>query len=282
MKPLDGGEDVMLAGSFYPPGHVHANPTICPDQGDKLQLLVVVTSAVPHFENRMAVRQTWGHYSIRRDVSIGFILGSTTDSALQTQVDSENYIYSDVIQGNFIDTYNNLTLKTISLLEWVKTYCPKVAYILKCDDDMFINIPKLLGMISKRNKSNRVIYGRLAKKWQPIRNKNSKYYVSIQQYKPSVFPDFTTGPSYLLPSCVVNDLYYAALNHTYVKLEDVFMTGIVAHYVNVKRAHVNEFINKRVSFHPCNVQKSISIHMVRYSEQFDLWKKLLDGRTKCT
>lgn len=271
----------ILAQTIYESGHLEVNPNICPDLGSALQLLIMITSAPSHKDARMAVRQTWGHYSLRRDVSIAFMLGSTSNASLNLDLNSEEYIYGDIIRGKFVDTYDNLTLKTISMLEWVDNYCPNVAFVLKTDDDMFINVSKLLAFLAKRNRSDRIIYGRLAKKWKPIRNKKSKYYISPQQYKPGVFPDFTTGPAYLIPSCVVHDLYVAALNHTYFKLEDVFVTGIVAHFINVKRFHVNEFLNKRISFNPCNIQKGISIHMVKYSEQFDLWKKLLDGRSKC-
>lgn len=37
----------------------------------------------------------------------------------------------------------------------------------------------------------------------------------------------------------------------------------------------------QVAAHPCAVQRGVAIHMVRYHEQFDLWRKLLDGKTKC-
>lgn len=272
----------VLASSIYVPGPAYINPKICPDNGSTLQLLIVIPSAPSHHEARMAVRQTWGHFNNRRDVSIAFMLGITKNSSLQNQINSEEYLYGDIIQGKFMDTYDNLTLKTIAILEWVDNYCSNVAFVLKTDDDMFINVPKLLTFISKHNKNNRVIYGRLAKKWKPIRNKKSKYYISRQQYKPAVFPDFTTGPAYLISSCVIHDLYLAALNHTYFKLEDVFITGIVAHYINVKRIHVNEFLNKRVSLNTCNIQKGISIHMVRYHEQFDVWKRLFEDSAKCT
>lgn len=222
---------------------------------------------------------------MRRDVSIAFVLGvpgGPNAQQVAAKLDREDYTYGDLIRGRFVDTYDNLTLKTISMLEWADAHCPRADFILKTDDDMFINVAKLLTVASRKDSSERAIYGRLAKKWKPIRNARSKYYVSRQQYKPAVFPDFTTGPAYLIASSAVRDLYRAALDRTYFKLEDVFVTGIVAHTINVKRVHVNEFLNKRVSFHPCNVQKGVSIHMVRVSEQYDLWKKLLDGRSKCT
>ncbi|XP_015602344.1 beta-1,3-galactosyltransferase 5 [Cephus cinctus] len=269
------------ARAIYQSGHTVSIPEKCPNFGKDMQLVIIVMSAPSHVEARTAIRQTWGHFGQRRDVSILFMLGATSDVRIERILVHEQLMYGDVIRGNFLDSYSNLTLKTISTLEWVDNYCSNVRFILKTDDDMFINVPRLLSFISKHSKDKNVIFGRLAKKWKPIRNKKSKYYVSQAQYKPSIFPDFTTGPAYLLSSDVVHKLYKASLDQTYLKLEDVFTTGIVAHKLGIKRAHANEFLNKRISYSPCNVQRGISIHMVKYSEQFDLWKKLLDGKSKC-
>ncbi|XP_017785507.1 PREDICTED: beta-1,3-galactosyltransferase 5-like isoform X2 [Nicrophorus vespilloides] len=266
---------------IYEAGHVGFNSDICPDLGKNLQLLIAITSAPSHQSSRMAIRQTWGHYGSRRDVAITFMLGTTSNQTLIDQIKEEEFLYGDIITGKFIDTYDNLTLKTISMLEWVDNYCPKASFVLKTDDDMFINVSRLLAFIGKHKPEQRNIYGRLAKKWKPIRNKKSKYYISPQQYKPAVFPDFTTGPAYLLPARLAKELYTAALNHTYFKLEDVFVTGIVANSLKIKRVHAPEFLNKRVSLTPCAVQRGISIHMVKGAEQYDLWKKLLDGLAKC-
>ncbi|VEN57901.1 unnamed protein product [Callosobruchus maculatus] len=263
------------AEMIYEAGHTDVNSQICPNLGKNLKLLIAITSAPSHEAARMAVRETWGHFTIRKDVAIAFILGVTSNQTLNNNIEKEQEIYGDIIRGKFIDTYDNLTLKTISVLEWVDNYCPKASFVLKTDDDMFINVSRLLAFIAKHKPETRAIYGRLAKKWKPIRNKMSKYYISPQQYKPPVFPDFTTGPAYLLPANLAKELYVTALNHTYFKLEDVFVTGIVANELKIKRVHVQEFFNKRVpSFTACNVQKEISIHMVKSTEQYDLWKKL--------
>lgn len=291
MQPVlteDGRPDLtkgVAAEYIYESGHADsAGPHICPDQGGQLRLLIAITSAPSHESARMAIRQTWGHYSSRRDVSIAFMLGAVTNTTLLSKLRSEELLYGDMIRGRFLDTYDNLTLKTISMLEWVDTYCSRAAYLLKTDDDMFINVPRLLDFTNRHpanGNGQRAIYGRLAKKWKPIRNRKSKYYISPQQYRPAVFPDFTTGPAYLLPARLAHELYTAALNHTYFKLEDVFVTGIVASNLHVRRVHVPEFLNKRVSLTPCAVQRGITIHMVQGAEQYDLWKKLLDGVAKC-
>lgn len=266
---------------LYAAGHSTPRPEICPDLGSSLRLLTLIMSAPSHFNARMAIRQTWGHYASRKDVAIAFLLGTTTDQTLENDLANEGTLYGDIIRGRFFDSYNNLTLKTISMMEWVSDYCPKAKFVLKTDDDMFINIPKLLVFTDRNSNNKRVIFGRLAKRWKPIRNPKSKYYVSTSQYKAPVFPDFTTGPAYLLAASLASDLYKSSLDQTYLKLEDVFTTGVVAQKLKIKRAHAAEFLNKRVTMTACTVQKAISIHMVKFSEQFDLWKKLLDGKIKC-
>ncbi|XP_072756340.1 beta-1,3-galactosyltransferase 5 [Anoplolepis gracilipes] len=269
------------ARAIYEAGHTVPIPERCPNLGKEMELVVIVMSAPTHLDARTAVRQTWGHFGQRRDMSVLFMLGTTLDSRVETVLRKEQNMYNDVIRGRFLDSYSNLTLKTISTLEWVDTYCSKVKYLLKTDDDMFINVPRLLAFINKHAKDRNVIFGRLARKWKPIRNRKSKYYVSQAQFQQPIFPDFTTGPAYLLSSDTVRRLYDAALDQTYLKLEDVFTTGIVAHKLGIKRSHANEFLNKRIQYTACNIQRGISIHMVKYSEQFDLWKKLLDGKSKC-
>lgn len=269
------------ARAIYEAGHMVPIPEKCPNFGKEMDLVIIIMSAPTHLEARMAIRQTWGHFGQRSDISILFMLGATMDSKVETILRKEQKTYNDVIRGKFLDSYFNLTLKTISTLEWVDNYCSKVKFLLKTDDDMFINVPRLQAFTIKHARDKNVIFGRLAKKWKPIRNKKSKYFVSQAQFKHAVFPDFTTGPAYLLSSDIVRKLYDAALDQTYLKLEDVFVTGIVADKLGIKRIHANEFLNKKISYSACNVQRGISIHMVKYSEQFDLWKKLFDGKSKC-
>lgn len=280
--PVDPSKGV-IAEKLYEPGHLDEEidaDRICPRGGEFIKLMVLISSAMSHDAARMSIRQTWMHYGSRRDVAMAFVLGRGTNETLNKALTQENFIYGDLIRGNFIDSYNNLTLKTISTLEWADLHCPKAKYVLKTDDDMFINVPKLLAFLDK-HKDKRTIFGRLAKKWKPIRNKKSKYYVSVDQFAAGVFPSFTTGPAYVLTGDVVHDLYMRSLKTVYLKLEDVFTTGIVAKSLDIKRVQANEFVNRRISFNPCNIRNAISVHMIKSNEQFDLWKKLLDQTTKC-
>lgn len=269
------------ARAIYVAGHSVNVSHKCPKHGESMSLTIVVMSAPKNHDARNAIRKTWGSYDGRRDVALAFMVGVSVDPKIERNLQQESTLYEDIIRGNFIDSYSNLTLKTISTLEWVNTYCPNAKFLLKADDDMFINVERLIKFAEKHAKDKRTIFGRVAKKWKPIRNKQSKYFVSQAQFKQVLYPDFTTGPSYLVTQDAIGDLLEGALNQTYLKLEDVFVTGIVASKLAIKRIQVNEFQNRKISYSVCNVQKAISIHMVKYGEQFDLWKKLQDGKMKC-
>ncbi|XP_016984090.2 beta-1,3-galactosyltransferase 5 [Drosophila rhopaloa] len=273
-----------LVRTIYEPGHQKNEvdvERICPRAGIFTKLLVLITSALHHEAARMAIRQTWMHYGSRRDVGMAFVLGRGTNRTLNKAIDREDFMYRDLIRGHFIDSYNNLTLKTISLLEWADLNCPKAKYLLKTDDDMFINVPKLLALMATL-RANRSIYGRRAENWKPVRNRWSKYHITIAQYAKNTFPYFTTGPAYLLTGDIVHPLYVRSLDTPFLKLEDVFTTGIVAGSLDIQRINVREIANTRTKFEPCHIRDRITIHMVRNNEQFVLWKMLLDDTIKCS
>ena len=122
-----------------------------------------------------------------------------------------------------------------------------------------------------------MIHGRLVREWRPWRNPLSRYYLSLDEYRPSTLPDFTTGQAYLFPADVARDLYEAALERPYLKLEDVFVTGIVADAVGVGRVHTAEFYNQDMWFPRRSVHSVISIHGIDAVEQFYLWREQFNG-----
>ncbi|ODN06437.1 Beta-1,3-galactosyltransferase 1 [Orchesella cincta] len=246
------GRNVVWTRDIYESGFMYPNAQVCPNDGLDIRLTILITSAPGHFSARDAIRLTWGHYAQRLDVSMAFIIGKTENETILDGIETEKRLYDDLIVANFVDSYDNLTLKTMSSLEWIDTYCNQSEFVLKTDDDMFINVPNLLKFIDRietEDKKRPKLYGRLARKWKPVRNKRSKYYISFQQYKKTVYPDFNTGPAYLFSTRIVRPLFEKGMEKTYLKLEDVYTTGIVAEELGIKRINIADFANKKVNFH---------------------------------
>lgn len=93
---------------------------------------------------------------------------------LQELVEEESLHYSDIIQEGFVDSYNNLTLKSVMMLKWVVSNCHSVRYIMKTDDDMFVNINNLVRLLKVRNMSN-LLVGALICGARPIADTQNKW-----------------------------------------------------------------------------------------------------------
>ncbi|NXR77274.1 B3GT4 galactosyltransferase, partial [Pycnonotus jocosus] len=59
----------------------------------------------------------------------------------QREVVAESRQHGDILQGHFGDSYANLTVKTLLLLRWARACCEAAPFLLKADDDVFVNVP---------------------------------------------------------------------------------------------------------------------------------------------
>jgi hypothetical protein len=277
---------IVKVKEIYEPGFSQPTPHhLCPMDGNSVKLLIVVLSAPGHFYSRKAIRLTWGHYNQRSDVTIAFLVGKTDDEGVNKKIKSEVNLYGDVLLANFQDSYQNLTLKTMAMLEWTRYYCSKADYVLKADDDMFINVENLLKFIRKIEEEDRKVpkfYGRLVEGWKPVRDPRSPYFLPYEQFSDNVFPNFVTGPSYLFSTLIAQSLFNRGMESGFLQLEDVFLTGVIA--MNVSRVRVEEFENASIDVEKtsrCELSKYISIHSIKYHEQFVIWRRILDSKTDC-
>lgn len=125
----------------------------------------MVRSAPRNLNQRIAIRETWGQYASRSDISMAFLIGTTNNQSVEESLKVESVMYGDLIRAHFREHYNNLTLKTISALEWMDTYCSRAEFMLNVDDDMFINVMQLLSFIddNRSEADQKIIFGHILK-----------------------------------------------------------------------------------------------------------------------
>lgn len=114
-----------------------------------------------------------------------------------------------------------------------------------------------------------------------VRTQTNKFYVAKHEYGPSIFPDYASGTGYLISGSAIHDLYTTALQENYFKLEDVFITGIVAELANVKRIHSRKFLYYYISADPCTLRTTICVHKIKPKEQYTFWGSLMDTDITC-
>lgn len=142
-------------------------------QDDKIRrtnasgLFVAVISAPDHFDKRNLIRQTWlrqlEQKQSNRSVILtghGFILGLTKDSKIQERIKVESHKFNDILQIDMIDHYFNLTLKDVGLLNWLnKDHDCRADFVLKVDDDIFVNVRNLISSMKPLHPPEKSLYG---------------------------------------------------------------------------------------------------------------------------
>ena len=75
------------------------------------------------------------------EIILVFFIGSApvaADARVQASIEKEAAVHGDILQEDYIDTYENLTLKSISMIRWVSQNCPNARYVAKIDDDNYV------------------------------------------------------------------------------------------------------------------------------------------------
>ena len=175
-------------------------PNICKSKegNNSIDLLVFVTSSIEHDNKRQSLRQSWliASKTNKSNMRYIFILGETVNKTLPPKLIKEAEEFNDIVIANFQDTYRNLTLKTIAGFHWAKKHCAHARFVMKADDDVYVNIPSLIDVLTQENEDFSL--GLLLRNKPPIRIKNHKWFLSREDYPNTTYPDYYSGPGYVL------------------------------------------------------------------------------------
>jgi hypothetical protein len=168
--------------------------------GSDLDLFVNLWIRVGHFELRETIRKTWANRTLFPTMNVGFILGSSENATINSMVEEESRKYGDIIQGSFIDSYRNLTFKSLTAWRWITHACMHASYFLKLDDDVFLMTARLLNFLNKQvmRVSSEAIVGEIWTESRPFRDRSSKFFVTQEEWSGDLYPPYSNGPGYLM------------------------------------------------------------------------------------
>ncbi|KAF7994003.1 hypothetical protein HCN44_011272 [Aphidius gifuensis] len=248
-------------------------------------LVIIICSAIGNHNSRNAIRNTWGSdeylNKFNLTVKIAFLLGQNDNDTLNNAVVDENDEYGDIIQATFHDTYNNLTLKSVMMLKWVTKYCSHATYLMKTDDDMYINVDNLLLSLSSRTSNNGVLLGSLICNAHPISDPKNKWYTPKYMFSEKTYPNYLSGTGYVMSLDVADKLYKSALSTPLLHLEDVYITGLCAKKSNIRPINHPGFSYVQRKFDTCVLRNTITNHRVNSSMMYAIWNKIRDTKISC-
>ncbi|XP_008404294.1 beta-1,3-galactosyltransferase 1-like [Poecilia reticulata] len=200
---------------------------------EKPFVVLIVQVAPRNRAHRDVIRSSWGSEKLVNNqvVALFFLLGMQTgDDAEQVhqQLLQESKEHQDLIQGDFVDCYKNLTIKTMVMLEWLNSCCSSAAYAMKIDSDMFLNVPNLVNLLLKAPRTN-YMTGLVAHEGAVLRDPNSKWFLPQDIFNESIYPPYALGLGYILSLDLTTKLIEASRHIRPFYIEDVYLGLCMRH-----------------------------------------------------
>ncbi|CAK1590771.1 unnamed protein product [Parnassius mnemosyne] len=245
-------------------------PSDCESQSI-IPMIILVSSRPHHFEQRDAIRNTWAKKQITY-----FIMG--------VQQSSRNFIMEgiyieaeklrDIIVYDFIDSYQNLTLKTALMLQWTLDKCSQVNFLFKTDDDVFVN-PWTLKTVAREHPHAQLL-GYKINKSRLHRDVYYKHYMPRWLQRDDIIQEYLSGTGYLINGGYLRKILNAAYKVPLVNIEDVYISYLVAKKtLNLTLTHDSRLSPKK-PWIPlrCIYWNLATIHSVRPSEITSIWSSV--------
>ncbi|XP_056613291.1 UDP-GlcNAc:betaGal beta-1,3-N-acetylglucosaminyltransferase 7-like isoform X1 [Triplophysa dalaica] len=259
-----------------------------------VDLLMVIKSVITQYDRREVIRQTWGKEQTigGKNIKILFLLGTSSKEGEtanhQKLLEYENYIYEDILQWDFMDSFFNLTLKEIHFLKWFSIFCKNTRYIYKGDDDVFVNVPNILEYVEGGKDLKDHFVGDVLFKAYPIRHKANKYYIPKVLYEKNYYPPYAGGGGFLMDGPLAHKLYGACETLQLYPIDDVFL-GMCLEVLQVKPVHHNAFKtfgivrNKasKMNREPCFFRQLIVVHKLLPPDLINMWR-LINSDLVCS
>lgn len=264
----------------YFPMHLN-HPEKCTGE---IYLLMVIKSVATQHDRREVIRKTWGKEQVvdGKRIKTLFLLGKPSNEAEranhQKLVEYEDYIYGDILQWDFLDSFFNLTLKETHFLKWFNTYCPSVRYVFKGDDDVFVSVENIFEFLESSDHKKNLFVGDVIFKAKPIRKKENKYYIPQALYNKTHYPPYAGGGGFLMDGSLVRRLHWAADTLELYPIDDVFL-GMCLEVLQVTPVKHNAFKtfglvknkSSKLNREPCFFKNMIVVHKLLPSDLMNMW-----------
>ena len=146
--------------------------------------------------------------------------------AQNTQILAEED-FGDILQGDFWDSFENLTLKQLWFHSWAFSSCKSARAIFQGDDDIFLNVPILRSHVRSQKRKDFVL-GRKIENGAVSRT--GKY--SDQIYPEQTYPTYVSGGAFVLSWSVFEKIFPIEQKLPIIPIDDAFV-GVCLKHANL-------------------------------------------------
>ncbi|XP_070547410.1 uncharacterized protein [Ptychodera flava] len=259
-----------------------ANPKRCRrgKQRKNVKVAIFVFSDCASDKWRQSARETWiRDLKTITDVGtvVNFVLGKcdvNEDDLIKTEFEN----FGDVIQGSFNDSgYYSNTLKTYLVLRWSSTYCFPSKFVIKLDQNVFLNVDSLINQLKSLGQQYNLFGSKITNEISP-RNKDSLDFVPHSTWPYQYLPPYLAPDAYAMSADLVQDLYVGSYYAELVANEALFL-GLVAHHIGASITDNDKFRTIE-RFNICEFSENFAVR-TKTNTEFHTVHRFLKNEERC-
>ena len=241
-------------------------------------LTILVLSTAKGLDRRDGIRQSWmkGYKEKTPRILLKFSIGTANLSISEIRelkIEQENY--GDLLfLTDLHDFYSNLAKKVLKSFIVLDAH-HNFSYLLKCDDDTFVSLDKLLNELKQRNSNKSLYWGHHIKRGTVF--KTGKW-AEANWFLCSTYLPFAVGAGYILSHNLVKRVTSNAEELILYNNEDTSMGAWLSPY-KMERRHDKRFNNFGENV---NCQEDLVIHYQYRKQMLRRQKSLNERGSVCT
>ncbi|CAK8679079.1 unnamed protein product [Clavelina lepadiformis] len=247
-------------------------------------MVIFVKSAAANRDHRQLIRQTWGSIKLieGRRFFIVFVVGVNTKS--QLAINHEHEDFHDILQISQLDDYRYIGVKTLASMKWASENLPYNFFYSTSDDDMWIDMLKLVGVITEYNN----VVGE--RNWpefpvictykfgedsvKPLRKPKDKNFIPREKYRWPYWPAFCFGGMYTTSVSTAKQLWeISQISEPFLNVDDVWITGLLRHKLGMPDEMIIK-LDEPLAQHYKGFKNKEGKKLLEFKEWNDLSKRL--------
>ncbi|KAH8388090.1 hypothetical protein KR093_011614 [Drosophila rubida] len=245
---------------------------VCRRAERELLAVLIVTSYAGHDALRAAHRQAIPQSKLAEmGLQRVFLLAALPPRekfVTQSQLAAEQARFGDLLQGNFVEDYRNLSYKHAMGLRWAASECGsgRSKFIIKLDDDIIYDVFHLRRYLESLEvdqpalaTSSTLLAGYVLDAKPPIRNQANKWYVTRQEYPHALYPAYLSGWLYITNGATAARLVSEAERVAIFWIDDTWLTGVVRSRLGIPLKRHNAWYSANGEFLDCCV-RDLKLH----------------------
>lgn len=199
----------------------------------QVPVFYIIRSHPNKTDEREFIRSTWAS-SLKN--SIVFVLGNAESVTVRRKVLEEANKYQDLLVIDMLDSYKNLSIKSIGILKWVTRFCNAPRFFFQGDPDVAVFTTSIAAVLNLKDNRKPRIYGYCWQAASVFRDRSSKWRMDYSVYSSITYPRYVAGAAWIFsPSVPAKILDALVVPRPYFHVDDVLISGILAERANIPR-----------------------------------------------